>query len=123
MMKDNIGLRIKLARVAKDWTQQDLADKVNKTRPLITRIEQTGKGNYHTLRQICKVLDIEMEMASKVAERREANAMYQHEELVETISMLNSVIRTQQEMIKELKKEREQMQKQIAKLERSLKRR
>jgi transcriptional regulator with XRE-family HTH domain len=37
-------------------TQQDLADKINKERPLISHIETTGKVNYYTLQSICKAL-------------------------------------------------------------------
>lgn len=55
----HLGLKIKLARVAKGFTQNDLAVKINKTRPLISHIEQTGKVNYYTLRSICDVLEMD----------------------------------------------------------------
>lgn len=45
----------------KDLTQQELADMIHKTRPLISSIEQTGKVNIYTLRQICEALDIDIE--------------------------------------------------------------
>jgi transcriptional regulator with XRE-family HTH domain len=54
----HIGLKIKLARIAKGFTQQDLADKIFKTRPLVSHIEQTGNVNSKTLEEIKKVLDI-----------------------------------------------------------------
>lgn len=54
----HLGLKIKVARVSKRLTQQDLADKINKTRPLVSYIEQTGKANYYTLRAICDALDL-----------------------------------------------------------------
>lgn len=57
----HLGLKIKLARVAKGFTQNDLAVKINKTRPLISHIEQTGKVNYYTLRSICDALEIDTE--------------------------------------------------------------
>lgn len=42
-------------------TQQDLAEKVHKTRPLISSIEQTGIVNVHTLNKICEVLEVKPE--------------------------------------------------------------
>lgn len=54
----HIGEQIKRARRMKNLTQQELADKIHKTRPLISSIEQTGKVNIYTLKQICEVLDI-----------------------------------------------------------------
>lgn len=52
----HLGLKIKIARIAKGLTQEDLAVQVNKTRPLISHIEQTGKVNIYTLHKICEVL-------------------------------------------------------------------
>lgn len=54
----HIGLKIKLARIAKGLTQQDLAEKIFKTRPLVSHIEQTGIVNSRTLEEIKKVLDM-----------------------------------------------------------------
>jgi len=45
----HLGKKIKLARVSKSLTQQELADLIHKTRPLISHIEQTGKVNPYTL--------------------------------------------------------------------------
>lgn len=53
------GTKIKIARISKSLSQQELADKVNKTRPLISSIEQTGKGSFHTIKKICDVLGID----------------------------------------------------------------
>lgn len=57
----HLGLRIKVERVAKGMTQQQLADKINKTRPLISHIEQTGKVNHYTLLSICNALNVNIE--------------------------------------------------------------
>ena len=54
----HIGLKIKLARIAQGLTQQDLADKIFKTRPLVSYIEQTGIVNSRTLEEIKSVLDM-----------------------------------------------------------------
>jgi putative transcriptional regulator len=50
--------RIKIARIEKDYTQQDLADKVGVTRQTIGLIE-VGKYNpsINLCRDICKALD------------------------------------------------------------------
>lgn len=56
----HLGKKIKLARVSKSLTQQELADLIHKTRPLISHIEQTGKVNPYTLHEICKVLDLDI---------------------------------------------------------------
>jgi transcriptional regulator with XRE-family HTH domain len=57
----HIGKRIKMARVSKELTQQELAELIHKTRPLISSIEQTGHANIHTLEKICEVLDLDIE--------------------------------------------------------------
>ncbi|MES2779163.1 MAG: helix-turn-helix domain-containing protein [Bacteroidota bacterium] len=57
----HLGLRIKIARISKGMTQEELAEKINKTRPLISSIEQTGKANYYTLKKICEVLGLELD--------------------------------------------------------------
>jgi len=54
----HIGLQIKLARIAKGFTQQELADRIFKARPLISHIEQKGEVNERTLADIKKVLDM-----------------------------------------------------------------
>src|SRR5471030_2273242 len=48
------GLKIKKVRQLKGYTQDDLAAKINKTRALISHIEQTGKINHYTLLSILK---------------------------------------------------------------------
>jgi transcriptional regulator with XRE-family HTH domain len=54
----HIGTQIKLARITKHLTQQELADLIFKTRPLISHIEQKGEGNEKTLADIKKVLEM-----------------------------------------------------------------
>lgn len=57
----NIGLRLKLARIEKGLTQDQLAARINKTRPLISVIEKTGKVNFYTLKALCEVLNLNLE--------------------------------------------------------------
>lgn len=56
----HLGIKIKVLRLSKKLSQQELADKINKTRPLISHIEQTGKVNTETLKLISKALNVEV---------------------------------------------------------------
>ncbi len=53
-----VGKKIKMLRALKGLTQDELAIKINKTRALVSHIEQTGKVNSHTLAAILKILGI-----------------------------------------------------------------
>src|SRR4051812_22798612 len=57
----HIGKKIRVARVMKGMSQEVLAEKIGKTRPLISQIENTGKVKTGTLKLICKVLDIDLD--------------------------------------------------------------
>lgn len=54
----HIGVRIRHAREQKGLTQKQLAENINKTRPLISQIEQTGLVNQLTLNSILKALGL-----------------------------------------------------------------
>ena len=54
----HIGEKIRLARVSKHMTQQQLAEKIHKERPLISHIERTGKVHHDTFTAICKALKL-----------------------------------------------------------------
>lgn len=54
----SLGKKIRVARVAAGLTQEELAQKVHKTRPLISLIERHGKGNPETISKILEVLNI-----------------------------------------------------------------
>ncbi len=56
----HLGKKIKLARITKGYTQQELADLIGKTRPLISLIEQKGTVNTYTLQDIEKALGVEL---------------------------------------------------------------
>jgi transcriptional regulator with XRE-family HTH domain len=110
----NIGLRIKIARISKGLKQEELADKINKTRPLISSIEQTGKANHYTLKKICEVLELDIDTleSSVVAESSDLNS-YQIEQLTSLRSRikeleddnnnLRSLVSAQSELIKKQK--------------------
>lgn len=99
------GKKIKLARVEKGWTQQDLADRVNKTRPLISKIEKTGEGHYLTLQAIYKVLGIsELPPAGEFPYERD----YAGKEIIrlrEQLAVYKEMIEMQKESIEKLRAE------------------
>jgi transcriptional regulator with XRE-family HTH domain len=60
-IKMHTGEKIKIVRNLRNITQMELAEKINKTRALVSHIEQTGKVNHYTLVKILKVLKISEE--------------------------------------------------------------
>ncbi len=73
------GLKIKLARISKRLTQEELAEKIDKTRPLVSSIEQTGQGSYYTIKKICEVLDLDFDTLEN--EVNEASKGYKSQNL------------------------------------------
>ena len=102
----HLGLKLKLARVSKGLTQQDLADKINKTRPLISHIEQTGKVNYYTLRTICDVLDIDPDDIDETA-----RIAAEPSDAIEIIALKNEIriLKQENQMLKEYISEQKQL--------------
>jgi transcriptional regulator with XRE-family HTH domain len=111
----HLGLRIKLTRISKGLKQQELAEKINKTRPLISNIEQTGKANHYTLKKICEVLDLDINEleSSVVAEPSKLNDGFQQKQLYNLTNKikdieednhnLRSLVSAQSELIKKQK--------------------
>ena len=111
----HLGLRIKLARISKGLKQEELAENINKTRPLISNIEQTGKANHYTLKKICEVLDLNINdlESSVVAEPTKLNDGFQQQQLFsltnkikdieEDNNNLRSLVSAQSELIKNQK--------------------
>lgn len=64
----HLGLRIKVARISRKITQAELAERISKTRPLISSIEQTGKVNFYTLKKICDVLGLDIDVLTQSTE-------------------------------------------------------
>jgi len=107
----HLGLKIKVARVSKKLTQQGLADKINKTRPLISHIEQTGKVNHYTLKSICDALGINIEdldsttrFATDAESPEMINIKNENRLLKQEILALKDLISSQKELIKLLQK-------------------
>lgn len=57
-IKTHIGVQIKKIRIFKGLNQEELAEKIYKTRALISYIEQTGKISNNTFIDILKVFNM-----------------------------------------------------------------
>ena len=55
------GEKIKLLRHLNGMNQEDIAEKIGRTRALISHIEQTGKVHHETLLQIIRLFNISEE--------------------------------------------------------------
>lgn len=58
---EHLGNKIKKIRAFNGMTQEELALAINKTRSMVSHIERTGEVNYHTLKEISKVLKLPLE--------------------------------------------------------------
>ncbi|MFA6261197.1 MAG: helix-turn-helix transcriptional regulator [Bacteroidia bacterium] len=99
------GRKIKLVRIAKGLTQQDLADKIGKTRPLVSSIEQTGVVNVHTLRDICKALDIDLDEVDQIGSMNDPLFPYNGKKTKELEEQLRAEIKklkSENDMLKDL---------------------
>ncbi len=109
----HIGLKIKMVRITKGVSQRELADRINRTRPLISHIEQTGQVNYKTLDLICKALKVsEFEIDNFV---NEPKSTYKNQKnstsdifdevnrLKEEVKILKDLVQSQKEIIEMLK--------------------
>lgn len=105
----HIGTKIKIARITKGYTQEQLADKINKTRPLVSHIEQTGKVNAYTLKKICQVLDVDqVALENELNEppthyARENSSAAEIRRLKEENATLKELVSMQKEVIQELR--------------------
>lgn len=103
----HLGTKIKIARITKGLTQEDLAEKINKTRPLVSHIEQTGKANVYTLKKICSVLGLDVDDIQNEIKDPSVNytssSKSEIKRLKEEIALLKDLANTQKEVIAELK--------------------
>ena len=77
----HLGKKIRRVRINKDITQEQLAEKINKTRALVSHIEQTGKVNHYTLNAIVKALSITVEELESIDEKQISTNKKQKSEL------------------------------------------
>ncbi len=66
----HLGKKIRKARINKDITQDQLANKIGRTRALISHIEQTGKVNHYTLAAIAKSLSLTIDDIEFIDEKQ-----------------------------------------------------
>jgi transcriptional regulator with XRE-family HTH domain len=100
----HIGHKIKQLRTLKGINQQELADKVFKTRALVSYIENTGKINHHTLQLFAKVFkmtieeleDFEMDMVSITKSKKVAQ---ENNELRKENLVLKELVESQRKII------------------------
>lgn len=113
----HIGKKIKLARVAKGWTQEDLANKILKARPLISHIEKSGEVNTETLRKIFQVLEISdsssesglLERSGVFTKGQPGSIEYYREEIVrlkQEIDILLQLMEAQKDVISTLRRKK-----------------
>jgi len=60
-----IGLRVKIARVRKGWTQDVLAEKSGLTKQTISHLEKHNQGTPLTIGKVCNALNINVESLVK----------------------------------------------------------
>jgi transcriptional regulator with XRE-family HTH domain len=97
-LMEHIGLKVKLARISKGLSQLDLAQKIGKTRSLVSHVEQTGRVSLNTLIEMSKALGIPTEELGVVGEK---------DGLSRSEYVINSLTQKLNEMEVELKLERE----------------
>ena len=94
---EHLGKKIKKVRAFNGMTQEDLALAINKTRSMVSHIERTGEANYHTLKEIAKVLNLPLE---KLQDNEDANEL-----ILNKISTSQKNTITDQDLIQQLKQE------------------
>ncbi|MFY8021945.1 MAG: helix-turn-helix domain-containing protein [Bacteroidia bacterium] len=116
----HLGLKIKVERIKQKLTQEELAEKINKTRPLVSSIEQTGKAGFYTLQKICTVLGLDMDELTDPAydplhsySNKEANDKIKA--LEQEIEYLKKLADSQAELIKALRENKSYLQKRKSK--------
>lgn len=107
----HIGKKIRIARAIKGMTQEDLAQKIGKTRPLISQIESSGKVKMSTLRLISKVLDLDPDDPDLVSLMEDSEIYVRKgkskdiEMLQREVEALRQLVEAQKELIDSLKKQ------------------
>lgn len=57
----DVGLKIKIARIKKGLTQQQLAELSGVSEPTICHIENNKHKSLNSIGKVCKVLDLDLE--------------------------------------------------------------
>ena len=109
----HIGEKIKLIRQLQGLTQDQLAEKINKTRPLISSIEKTGQGHPYTINSICKALKIKPDQLDQFDEKsirqfitgKTDTDKKEMDALVRELELLRDLVKSKQEQINMLQEE------------------
>jgi len=91
----HLGTKIKRIRQLKGYTQFDLATSINKTRALVSHIEQTGKINHYTLKAILDFFAITEDDLHSFGEGNSSLG-----EIENTYSLKDNIIKIQNELDK-----------------------
>lgn len=114
---EHLGNKIKKVRAFNGMTQEELALAINKTRSMVSHIERTGEVNYHTLKEISKVLKLPVEQLQDLDSQElitlndpphDGKSLTSQHELVhqlkEEIAFLKATIQQQWKLLFELSK-------------------
>lgn len=109
----HIGEKIRLIRKLQGITQDVLADRISKTRPLISTIERTGQGHPYTISAICKALKIKPEQLESFDEKNIRDFITgkpqpdkkELETLAREIELLKDLLESKTEQIRMLQEE------------------
>jgi transcriptional regulator with XRE-family HTH domain len=111
--KMHTGQKIKMLRKLLGITQDQLAEKINKTRPLVSGIEKTGQGHPYTIVSICKALKIKPEQLEQFDEQsirrfisgKPETDKKEMEALLREMDLLKDLVKSKQDQINMLQEE------------------
>lgn len=98
----HIGKKIKILRHYKGLSQEALAEKVNKTRALISHIEQTGKASHYTLQLILKTIGVTAEELESISDKNYFSQMPKATEEIQELQERLENYQKENKMLKEL---------------------
>lgn len=108
----HLGKKIKLARTLMGLSQSQLAEKINKTRTLVSYIEKEGKVHPDTLKQILIGLEMREEELEYLGSRPAKDfeevkyLKMQNEMLLEQLNHLKELYRLQKDLIELLQQKK-----------------
>jgi transcriptional regulator with XRE-family HTH domain len=115
--KTHVGENIKTLRKLAGMNQAELADKIGKTRGLVSTIEKRGKVNYYTLKDIATALDTSVEFIenyekgqvvihkSLLSDKQDEYITLNISTLLREIELLKQVIEQQRKIIELMESE------------------
>lgn len=75
--KDHIGLKIKRLRVIQGLTQEELGERISKTRSLVSYIERTGNINEYVLNSIAEAMGVTVETIEEMSDEKNIQDLQQ----------------------------------------------